>query len=134
MPAGWEDDFGGNAWRIIRERLHGDSLALADMEYTNILNRTAIDTGALISDLTPEPHPDPDDDTLARVFYGTENQLNTWGRVYMLYQEGGDLGLHTYTNEPRLMIADALTTDLPEIEQWGYEALNGATDQIASGF
>lgn len=133
MPPGWDKNFGGGSWQVIREELHAASDQLANIEYTNILNRTHILTGALISDLTPEPHPDPDDDTLARVFYGTENQLSEWGRVYMLYQEGGELGLATYTNPPREMVARALTDDLGDIEDWGLAALNNATDRISAG-
>ena len=43
--------------------------------------------------------------------------------MYAQYQEGGALGLSTYTNPPREMVASAVTEDIPAIEAWGNQAL-----------
>jgi hypothetical protein len=110
-------------------RLHAGDLA--DIEYANILARTPMRTGALAADLTEQAN--VSDTILAYVYYGTENQLDQWDRVYAQYQEGGILGQATYTNPPRLMVFSALTDDIADIEAWGNQVLSEWTVNVLGG-
>ena len=94
---------------------------LTQLEVFNITARTPIRTGALAQDLTGQTNPSAD--ILSYVYFDTENQLDEYDRVYVQYQEGGVLGLATYTNPPRLMVASSVTDDIPAIEAWGNQAL-----------
>jgi hypothetical protein len=101
---------------------------LADIEGFNIAARTPVRTGALQSDITEQAN--VSDTILAYVYFDTANQLDQWDRVYVQYQEGGILGMKTYTNPPRLMVASAVTEDIPAIEKWGNDVL---TAWVANG-
>jgi hypothetical protein len=100
-------------------RLHAGELA--DLEAFNIAARTPIRTGALVSDITEQSN--LSDTILAYVYFDSTNQLDEYNRVYVQYQEGGVLGLPTYTNPPRLMVASAVTDDIADIEDWGNSVL-----------
>jgi hypothetical protein len=110
-------------------RLHAGDLA--DIEYYNISARTPVRTGALLSDLQEQAN--VSDTILAYIFYGTENQLDQWDRVYVQYQEGGILGRPTYTNDPHEMVYSALTDDIPAIEEWGNKVLNDWVAVLVGG-
>jgi hypothetical protein len=94
---------------------------LTELEVFNISARTPVRTGALLADVTGETN--VTSDILSYVYFDTANQLDEYNRVYVQYQEGGILGASTYTNPPRLMVASAVTDDIPDIEQWGNQAL-----------
>lgn len=117
----------------VRMVLHRDSPDLVSLIVPRIQARTAVDTGALQSAIIGDPHPDPDDPVLAEFFADDNPQLAAWGRIYVAYQEGGTLGLPTYTNPPRLMFARVETDDLPLIEAWAIDRCQEAIDLCETG-
>ena len=125
MEADWE--------KVLVGRLHDGSDELGQLILYKVSSRTPVDTGALLADEYYVAHPNPDDKVLAEVLEGTEEQLAEWGRVYDVYQEGGALGLATYTNAPHEMFGRVLTDDIPDIETWGVKWLQGGLDAIAEG-
>jgi hypothetical protein len=110
-------------------RLHAGELA--DIEFANVSARTPVRSGALLQDLQEQAN--VSDSILAYIFYDTTNQLDEYDRVYVQYQEGGILGMATYTNPPRLMIFSALTDDIADIEAWGNQVLNDWVAVLVGG-
>jgi hypothetical protein len=131
--AGTGQIIGQDIEATIKEVLHARTPDLRDMEVSNIQDRTPVRTGALQSSIDGIPYLDSGTDDLVFLFANDQPQLSEWGRVYAPYQEGPDLGLHTYTNPPRLMFASVLTDDIPQIEQWGIDACNEALNLCANG-
>ena len=118
IPAGLlTDDLAGE----MEDALRAEADTLTQLEVFNISARTPVRTGALLSDITGEDNPSTD--ILSYVYFDDTNQLDEYDRVYVQYQEGGILGMATYTNPPRLMVASAVTEDIPAIEIWGNQAL-----------
>lgn len=117
----------------IRMVLHRDSPDLSTTIVDRIVERTQIMTGALQSAITGDPHPDPDDPVLAEFFADDDPQLAQWGRIYVQYQEGGALGMPTYTNPPREMFAKVGNDDLPIIEAWAVDRCQEALDLCNTG-
>ena len=128
-PAGFFD----TDWKtVLAGRLHDGSDELGQLLLYKVSSRTPVDTGALLSDEYYVAHPAHDDPIIAEVLAGTENQMEQWGREYDVYQEGGALGLQTYTNAPHEMFGKVLTDDIPDIETWGVKWLQGSLDDIAA--
>jgi len=103
-------------FKTIDETLHQHSpelgMALKDM----VQAITPIQTGALISDITDEEYTSPGGYVLGEsdvvwVYANDVAQQAYWNRYYAPYQEGGVLGLATYTNAPREMFFTTATTD-----------------------
>lgn len=116
--------------QTVIQELHAGSDELGAMELFNISARTPIDTGALLSD---EFYKVGSGNVLVTLGVNTENQLAEWGRIYAPYQEGGELGLSTYTNPPHEMFARVLTDDLDQIGEWGVRQCQMAMDRCAAG-
>lgn len=100
---------------------------LGQIEQFNVSKRTPVDTGALLSDVSYEIGPGS---TLAYIYADDTNQLDEWNRYYAVYQEGGLLGLSTYTNAPHEMFAQIMTTDIPAIEEWGEKWAQVGLDRL----
>lgn len=121
-------------WELtVREELHAGSDELGQLLLFKVSARTPVDTAALLSDEYYKAYPNRDSDNLAFIGVGDENQMDEWGRFYALYQEGGALGLATYTNAPHEMFARILTDDIPDVEAWGNKWLISAMGRIATG-
>lgn len=128
-PAGFFD----RSWAdLFAESLYLGADELGQLEQYNVMARTPVLTGALQSDVSYKVGP-KSDNVIVEVYSDTTNQLDEWGRVYMLYQEGGALGLETYTNDPHEMYARILTDDLDQIVAWGEGRLNLAAVAVATG-
>lgn len=125
--------FGQNWYNTLISRLYGSTEYLGQMEQFNVSSRTPVDTGALLAGISYEAGHNPGNELLAFIYADESTQEEQWGRVYDVYQEGGDLGLATYTNAPHLMFASILDVDIPAIEIWGTDALQGALDALAVG-
>ena len=106
----------------MEDALRADADTLTELEVFNITARTPVLTGALASDLTGDTN--PSSDVLSYVYFDDTNQLDEYDRVYVQYQEGGVLGLSTYTNPPREMVASSVIDDIPAIEAWGNQVLS----------
>lgn len=103
-------------WGTIDEQLHEHSPELGDELVPMVRDLTPILTGALISDITYEAYPDPagfdmGESDLVLVYAEDIAQQAFWHRVYVLFQEGGALGLPTYTNAPHEMFYKTATED-----------------------
>jgi hypothetical protein len=128
---GGESWFGQDWHKTIIEELFRATDELGRLEQYNVSARTPVDTGALLADVQYTAY--SSGTTLVDVFADDEEQLAEYNRVYALYQEGGALGLSTYTNAPREMFAKVLTDDIPAIEKWGNDALQKGLDRLGSG-
>jgi len=117
----------------VLEELHAHADELGQMELQSIRGRTNVETGALQADETYDVYADPQDPNLVFLYTDDANQLDTWNRIYVQYQEGGALGLPTYTNPPHEMFTQVGTTDLLQIEVWCAETLAAAFERIANG-
>lgn len=130
---------GVDKWATIDEQLHEHSPELGDALVPLVQAKTPILTGALVSDMTYEAYPDPEDpgageEDLVYVFAEGSNQMDTWDRIYVQYQEGGALGLPTYTNPPREMFATTAETDGFEAAvMWAVEWIDYANMLSLSG-
>lgn len=128
----------GNFWEqnwheTLVKKLYEGTEYLGQMEQYNVTERTPLLTGALQYDVSFEANHDPNKKLLAFIYSAQTEQEAQWGRIYELYQEGGALGLSTYTNGPHEMYAKIMTDDIPAIEQWGHDALQGGLDELARG-
>lgn len=112
--------------------LHEGADELGKLEQFNVMSRTPVLTGALQSDVSYKVG-NGNDSLIVEVYSDTTEQLAEWDRVYMLYQEGGALGLSTYTNGPHEMYARILTDDVDAIRTWGEFYLQVAADKIRIG-
>jgi hypothetical protein len=117
----------------IKDELYSDTDRLADVELIMVYNRTHVWTGALRSGITASAAHDVNDPLLVWLTAEDDPQLAMWGRVYVQYQEGGALGLPTYTNPPRLMFASVGTDDLPILAAWAYENCERALTRCTDG-
>lgn len=120
-------------WAAAAGKLHEGSDELGQLEQFNVSGRTPVDTGALLADIQYIAFPNVSEPRLATIFADTTEQLAEWGRVYDLYQEGGLLGLSTYTNAPHEMFGKMFTDDISAIEEWGTKWLQGGMDTLAAG-
>lgn len=116
--------------RLIEE-LHSASDELGQMEAFNVSMRTPVRTSALLSGISYVPGFDASSDVLAYIYADTDTQMEEYKRVYDLYQEGGSLGLATYTNKPHEMFGKMFTDDISAIEAWGMECVNRVLIEMA---
>lgn len=113
--------------------LYAGADELGQLEQFNVMSRTPVLTGALMSDVSYTTG-SPGAGYIVNIYSGTENQLDEWGRVYDIYQEGGILGAGSNSGPANHhMFADIMTVDIAEIQMWGAEWLEKAADAIASG-
>jgi hypothetical protein len=114
-------DFAEMDASVIRElRLEAPILA-ADLTLM-VQDKTPVLIGALRSDIHGIPN--LDENTLALIYPTGVEQLLTWGREYVKYQEGPPMGVTTYTNPPRQMFETTATTDgLAYTEAWAEQAI-----------
>lgn len=103
-------------WGNIDVVLHAHSPELGVTIQAMVRDITPILTGALLSDITSEPNTTPvgasgGESVLVDVIAEDVAQQAFWNRYYAPYQEGGLLGLPTYTNAPREMFFTTATTD-----------------------
>ena len=114
-------------------KLHEHIDELGEMEVESIRSRTEEITGALKEAEEYLPSYDPEDPNLLILDAAPGPQLDEWKRIYVAYQEGGALGLPTFTNPPRLMFAQVETVDIPQIEAWAAMAIQDSLDVLAAG-
>ena len=117
----------------IRRALHRHAQSLGAMENVAIEQRTPVETSALRNSETFEVSNDPTDDLLVYLFADPTEQIAVWKREYDLYVEGGSIGAPPgFSNHVQdvQMFAQVETTDLPQIEAWGFFAINDALDEI----
>jgi hypothetical protein len=126
-----KDFFNQDIEATLRRALHRRAQDLGAMENLLIEGRTPVDQGALLSSETFEVN--NSDKELVFLFADPQEQIDVHNREYDVYQEGGALGLATYTNAPHEMFAQVETTDLPGIEAWGEAALQEGCDEIVAG-
>jgi hypothetical protein len=124
-----DQDLKKTLWRA----LHRHGFDLATMEQSAIRARTPVDTGALFNSETFTVNPNPQADELVFLYADQQEQLDTWNRIYDLYQEGGALGKPTYTNNPQEMFGRVLTDDVPQIEALLSAALQEGLQEYAAG-
>lgn len=135
----WRQD----TYKTVMEDLHAGADELGQIEQFNVSERTQVLTGALLSGISYIAHPNPDDKVLVEVFADVEPQLDEWGRIYDLYQEGGSAGFGTANMGLGLgsnngsgnheMFGRMFTDDIPAITEWGESMLSGSTDRLAHG-
>lgn len=92
-----------DVWGTIDEQLHENTPELGDGLRDLVRNLTPIRTGALVMDISYEAYTQPGDSDLLWVYAEDVAQEAYWNRIYVQYQEGGPLGVHTYTNDPHEM-------------------------------
>lgn len=129
---------GQNKWATIDEQLHEHTPDLGDVLVPLVQAKTPVLTGALQSDMTYEAYPDPEEpggeEDLVYVFAEGSEQIAAWDRIYVQYQEGGPLGLPTYTNPPREMFLNTAETDgLAASAEWAVEWVDYANLLCLSG-
>lgn len=90
--------------------------------------RTPVLTGALREDEAFKPGETPEE--IVQWYVGEDYQDAEWSRFYAPYQEGGALGLSTYTNGPHEMFARVATDDLILIQAWANKVVAEALDNI----
>jgi hypothetical protein len=123
-----------NVGKTIDYQLHLAAPLLGYSLVDTIVERTMIDTGALQSSITFDDFTsDLDNPELLFLYANEAEQIAQWGRVYVKYQEGGALGMPTYTNAPREMFAKVLTDDLEIIADWGIATCQSALDMCVAG-
>lgn len=123
-------------WGTIDEQLHEHSPELGAELQAYVRNLTPIRTGALVMDIAVEAYPDPGGAGSDLVYVYAEDiaQEAFWNRVYVAYQEGGPLGLHTYTNDPHQMFYDTATGDgLALTEVWALTYITLAETMCLGG-
>ena len=132
MPAGAEQMGKGQLLTALRNA----SPELAATLQSTVEDRTPVRTGALKEDVLSRSYTGAVSGTrsvkLVDVYSGEEWQLGEWKRVYVAYQEGGILGLPTYTNAPHEMYARIATDDTALIQAWGERAVQGAVDALSN--
>lgn len=130
---------GMNKWATIDEQLHEHTPDLGDVLVPLVQAKTPVLTGALSSDMTYEAYTNPEDPTMGEedlvyVYAEGSEQLAAWDRIYVQYQEGGPLGLPTYTNPPREMFLTTAETDgLAVTTEWAVEWVDYANLLCLSG-
>lgn len=117
--------------------LRAASPELAKLLQGRVEDRTPVRTGALKEDIGSKAYTSEVSGSrrvkLVDVFCGEEWQLGEWKRVYAAYQEGGVLGLPTYTNGPHEMFARISTDDTALIQAWADKAVQSGLDELTSG-
>lgn len=131
---------GMNKGATIAEQLHDHTPDLGTALVPLVQAKTPMLTGALESDMTFEAYtspmsaPDEGDDDLVYIYAEGSQQLAAWNRIYVQYQEGGPLGLPTYTNPPREMFLTTAETDgLVVTTEWAMEWIEYANLLCLSG-
>jgi len=130
---------GQDKWATIDEQLHENTPELGDALVPLVQAKTPILTGALSSDMTYEAYENPEppamgEEDLLYVYAEGSEQIAAWDRIYVQYQEGGALGLPTYTNPPREMFATTAETDgLAVAVEWAVEWIDYANLLCLSG-
>ena len=125
---------GQNIWRTIDDQLHAHSDEIAEIIRFMVEDKTPVLTGALKSDIIADSYPDTGDNDLAWITSANAEQVIVWNRIYVEYQEGGALGLPTYTNDPRLMFMDTAENDGPvACEVWAEKTIQYALDMCVMG-
>jgi hypothetical protein len=117
----------------IKTYLHNASPDMADFLLQDVRDKTPVDTSALLAGEIADPPTDPSDPVLIYVHSSAETQLDEWGRVYVQYQEGGVLGMPTYTNAPHMMFRLTATQDLPAVASWAVYTVQDALDACKAG-
>jgi hypothetical protein len=121
-------------WGTIDENLHAHSEELGNGLKGLVQALTPIRTGALVMDITVESYPDPGGGDLVYVYEEDIAQEAFWNRIYVLYQEGGMLGLPTYTNDPHQMFLDTAKGDgLALTEVWALTYVTEAEAMCLGG-
>jgi len=126
-------------WATIDEQLHEHTPELGLGLQELVIQRTPFLTGALQADIQYEAYESPggygmEGSDLVYVYAANMEQLLAWARIYAPYQEGGPLGLPTYTNDPREMFYLTAKTDgLALVETWGNYYVNVALGMCAMG-
>jgi hypothetical protein len=118
---------------MLTKNLHKASPLLGAALRVRVVDRTPTSTGALQEDASYTAYTNANSDTIVRLYFGEDNQLEAWKRVYWLYQEGGTLGLPTYTNEPHEMLARVGTDDIDVVEGWLEMVADGTLGSFAKG-
>jgi hypothetical protein len=119
-------------WANIDIALHAHSPELGLALQAMVRDITPILTGALLEDITSEPNTAPSgltggESDLVWVYAADVAQQAFWHRYYAPYQEGGVLGLPTYTNPPREMFYITATTDgLDATVMWAMDYIGEA--------
>lgn len=128
-----------NIWANIDIQLHSHSPELGVTLQAMVRDITPILTGALLSDITSLPEISPQglgggESTLVLVVAEDVAQQAFWNRYYAPYQEGGILGLPTYTNPAREMFFTTAVTDgLDATLVWAETYINEALIISAMG-
>lgn len=126
-------------WANIDVSLHGHSPELGTTLQTFVRALTPIRTGALLQDIASFPNTvamgvGGGESTLVLVTAEDVAQEAYWHRYYAPYQEGGELGLPTYTNAPHEMFFLTATTDgLDEVMFWAMDYIDEALRLSAVG-
>lgn len=130
---------GMDKWATIDEQLHEHTPDLGALLVPLVQAKTPVLTGALQSDMTYEAYTNPeepgmDEEDLVYVFAEGAQQMSAWQRIYVQYQEGGPLGLPTYTNPPREMFLTTAETDgLEATTEWAITWIEYANLLCLSG-
>lgn len=130
IDAGTVAFIGQNFGATIRKEVHDDSQELLNLLYYRIEARTPKSSGALAASLDGENFTDPSTDDLVSFLYLDQPQIDQYGRVYAMYQEGGPLGLATYTNAPHEMLYKVQTDDAPLVNAWIKGSVEAAIAKI----
>jgi len=123
-------------WKTIENRMRDRAPEIGRTIEELVREKTFVLTGALQESITFKTWPDVDDvnKDLAWIYASDVEQIQEWTRIYVQYQEGGMLGDHTYTNDPRLMFFTTATTDGPPFVMfWALKTLGEAIDELLAG-
>lgn len=133
LSAGWLSFANTDMDGLIKGEFHKDNEEIARLMQFLVRQRTPVITGAAQASVQYEVNTDTSSDDLVILFANDAEQIEAWNRVYFPYIEGGELGLATWTNPPRLAFASLETDDLPLIQAWAESTLNKSLDHIAAG-
>lgn len=120
-----------NFYGTIKRQLVSDKDEFGMMLVTLVRRHTPVATGALFDSIDYEPDHADGDNGIVRVFANPYIQIAQWGRQYDVYQEGGLLGMPTYTNEPHEMFYKALH-DVDTIVNLSQKIAQKGMDRLAN--
>jgi hypothetical protein len=107
------------------------SLVGAVQDITPVLTGTLRDSATWYSG---DGNKDGQQYILGWVEYDPDQQVDTYNTVYSYYQEGPPMGLETYTNPPRQMLAKTAGGDgMVFVQAWGEEEIQKAVDRMCGG-
>lgn len=134
LIAGTSFIIGQDIWATVDEQLH-DGTDIIGPEMRDLVKQlTPVLSGSLQMDISYEAYPDVGNEDLVYIYAEDTAQEAYWNRIYVQYQEGGQLGEETYTNPPREMFMKVAEGDgIDVVASWALDMVERAILLCESG-